>query len=41
MRDAYYVADTLTLLRDGKIVFDGTSDELRATTDPYIREFIS
>lgn len=41
MRDAYHVADTLTLLRDAKIVFDGTAQELKATTDPYIREFIS
>jgi phospholipid/cholesterol/gamma-HCH transport system ATP-binding protein len=41
MRDAYYVADAMTLLRDGKIIFDGTPDEIRASKDPYIQEFIS
>lgn len=41
MRDAYHVGDVFTMLRDGKIIFDGTAAELRATTDPYIKEFIS
>jgi phospholipid/cholesterol/gamma-HCH transport system ATP-binding protein len=29
------------MLRDGKIVFEGSADELRATTDPYLRAFMS
>lgn len=29
------------MLRDGKIVFEGSADELRASTDPYLREFMS
>ncbi len=29
------------MLRDGKIVFDGSALELRASTDPYLREFLS
>ncbi len=41
MRDAYYVADTLTMLRDGHLVFEGTADEIKAVNDPYIQEFIS
>jgi phospholipid/cholesterol/gamma-HCH transport system ATP-binding protein len=41
MRDAYTVADTMTLLRDGKVVFDGTPEQIRASKDPYIQEFIS
>ncbi|HEX7877879.1 MAG TPA: ATP-binding cassette domain-containing protein [Candidatus Eisenbacteria bacterium] len=41
MRDAYYVADSMTLLRDGKVVFDGTPAEIKVSPDPYIREFIS
>lgn len=41
MRDAYHVGDVFTMLRDGKIIFDGTAAELKATTDPYIKEFIS
>jgi phospholipid/cholesterol/gamma-HCH transport system ATP-binding protein len=41
MRDAYHVGDVFTMLRDGKIIFDGAAAELKATTDPYIKEFIS
>ncbi len=29
------------MLRDGVIVFEGDADALRASTDPYIREFLS
>ncbi len=29
------------MLRDGKIVFEGAADELRASDDPYLREFLS
>jgi phospholipid/cholesterol/gamma-HCH transport system ATP-binding protein len=29
------------MLREGKIVFEGSADELRASTDPYIRAFLS
>jgi phospholipid/cholesterol/gamma-HCH transport system ATP-binding protein len=29
------------MLRDGVIVFEGDADTLRASTDPYIREFLS
>ena len=29
------------MLRDGKIVFEGSAAELRASTDPYIRAFLS
>jgi phospholipid/cholesterol/gamma-HCH transport system ATP-binding protein len=29
------------MLRDGRIVFEGSADELRASTDPYLREFLS
>jgi phospholipid/cholesterol/gamma-HCH transport system ATP-binding protein len=41
MRDAYHVADTLTLLREGELIFDGTPEELKVIQDPYIQEFIS
>lgn len=41
MRDAYTVADTLAMLKDGDLIFDGTAAELKAVQDPYIREFIS
>ena len=29
------------MLRDGKIMFEGSVDELSASTDPYLREFLS
>lgn len=29
------------MLRDGKIVFEGSADELRNATDPYLRAFLS
>ena len=41
MRDALHVGDVFTMLRDGRIIFDGSAAELKATTDPYIKEFIS
>jgi ABC-type transporter Mla maintaining outer membrane lipid asymmetry ATPase subunit MlaF len=28
------------MLRAGKIIFQGTDDQLRASEDPYIRRFI-
>ena len=35
-------ADTVFLmLRDGRISFAGTADELRAADDPYLRAFLS
>ena len=29
------------MLRDGLIIFEGDSDALRASQDPYIRDFLS
>jgi phospholipid/cholesterol/gamma-HCH transport system ATP-binding protein len=29
------------MLKDGIIIFEGTADELRASTDPYIQAFLS
>jgi ABC-type transporter Mla maintaining outer membrane lipid asymmetry ATPase subunit MlaF len=29
------------MLRDGLIVFEGDADTLRASQDPYIRDFLS
>ncbi len=29
------------MLREGKVAFEGSADELRASTDPYLREFLS
>jgi phospholipid/cholesterol/gamma-HCH transport system ATP-binding protein len=32
---------TFVILRDGKVIFDGTAPELASSTDEYIREYIS
>jgi phospholipid/cholesterol/gamma-HCH transport system ATP-binding protein len=37
---AYHVADRLVLLYAGKVVFSGTPEETRTTTDPIVRQFI-
>jgi phospholipid/cholesterol/gamma-HCH transport system ATP-binding protein len=35
------VHTSFLILRDGKIIFDGTASELAGITDPYIHEYIS
>jgi len=34
------VADRVAMLHDGEIIFVGTADELFASNDPYVRQFI-
>ena len=29
------------MLKDGKIAFEGSADELRASHDPYLQSFLS
>jgi phospholipid/cholesterol/gamma-HCH transport system ATP-binding protein len=38
---AQIIADRTIFLRDGKIFFEGTIDELTASKDPFIRNFFS
>jgi phospholipid/cholesterol/gamma-HCH transport system ATP-binding protein len=40
MSSAYHVGDVLAMLNEGKIVFTGTPDEARQTSDPLVRQFI-
>ncbi|RME25981.1 MAG: ABC transporter ATP-binding protein [Candidatus Zixiibacteriota bacterium] len=40
MRSAYRVADRIVMLYNGKIQFDGTPDEIRATNDDIVQQFI-
>jgi phospholipid/cholesterol/gamma-HCH transport system ATP-binding protein len=40
MKSAYMVGDRLAMLYQGKIVYQGTPDEIRNTTDPLVRQFI-
>ncbi len=41
LRDAFAVGDSLALMNDGKIVFDGSPQELLQCTDPFVQNFLS
>jgi phospholipid/cholesterol/gamma-HCH transport system ATP-binding protein len=41
LSDAKQIADSVAVLREGRIVFDGSFAELIASVDPFIREFIA
>jgi phospholipid/cholesterol/gamma-HCH transport system ATP-binding protein len=41
LRDAFAVGDTLAVVNDGKIVFDGPPDRLLSASDPFVQEFLS
>jgi phospholipid/cholesterol/gamma-HCH transport system ATP-binding protein len=40
MNSAFKVADRLVMLYEGKLIFDGTSDEIRASTNEAVRRFV-
>lgn len=40
MGSAFRIADRMVLLFDGKIVAEGTADDFRHSTDPYVKQFI-
>ncbi len=37
---AYKIADRMAFLYEGRIIFTGSPDELRACTDPRVKEFV-
>ncbi|MDD5291957.1 MAG: ABC transporter ATP-binding protein [Candidatus Omnitrophica bacterium] len=41
MRSAYKVADNIAMLYQGKIIAEGTPDEIRYTHDPVVHQFIT
>ena len=41
MASASKVADRMAMLHDGKMVFTGTPDETRTTTNSMVRQFVS
>lgn len=41
MSSAYKIADRIVMLHQGKIVFDGSPDDTRTTSDPTVRQFIN
>jgi phospholipid/cholesterol/gamma-HCH transport system ATP-binding protein len=40
MKSAYKIADTIAMLYNGVIIARGGPDEIRNTSDPYVRQFI-
>jgi len=40
MTSAYHVGDRIAMINDGRVVFQGTIDQTRKTTDPMVRQFI-
>lgn len=40
MKSAYKIGDRLAMLYDGRIVFEGTPDEVRATHDEIVKQFV-
>ncbi len=41
MQSALKVGDRIVMLRQGKIVFDGTPEQIQQTTDPIVRQFVT
>ncbi|HWV58552.1 MAG TPA: ATP-binding cassette domain-containing protein [Longimicrobiales bacterium] len=41
IRAGFRVASRVNVLRDGRIVFDGTPEEMAVTDDPYLRAFLA
>jgi phospholipid/cholesterol/gamma-HCH transport system ATP-binding protein len=40
LRSAYHVGDVMAMLNQGHVVFTGTPDEARSTSDPFVHQFI-
>lgn len=40
MASVYRIADHIVMLNKGKVVFEGTADEIRACSDPLVKQFI-
>ena len=41
MNSVLKVADRIVMLHEGKIIFDGSPDELRSSVDPLVRRFVA
>ena len=41
LRDARNVADSVTMIHDGAVIFDGSAEEILASRDPFVQEFIA
>jgi len=40
MASAYKTAERIAMLHDGRIIFDGTDEQVRTTDNPYVQQFI-
>jgi phospholipid/cholesterol/gamma-HCH transport system ATP-binding protein len=40
MQSAYQTADRIAMLHDGRIIFDGSNEEIRHSDDPRVQQFI-
>jgi phospholipid/cholesterol/gamma-HCH transport system ATP-binding protein len=40
LRSAYHVGDVMAMLHEGHVVFAGTPEELKESSDPFVRQFI-
>jgi phospholipid/cholesterol/gamma-HCH transport system ATP-binding protein len=40
MESAYRIADRMVMLYEGKVVAEGTPDEIRGSPDPLVQQFI-
>ena len=41
MTSAYKVADRIAMLYDGRIIFIGTPEEVKNSTNPFVQQFIN
>jgi phospholipid/cholesterol/gamma-HCH transport system ATP-binding protein len=40
MQSAFKVGDRIVMLHEGKIIFDGTPDQIRVTDNPIVHRFV-
>jgi phospholipid/cholesterol/gamma-HCH transport system ATP-binding protein len=40
LETAYQVADRIVMISKGRVLFDGTPEELRSSDEPDVREFL-
>lgn len=41
LHSAFMVADKITMIREGRIVFEGSEEELKSQDDPWIQEYLT
>ncbi|MDP2928411.1 MAG: ABC transporter ATP-binding protein [Candidatus Omnitrophota bacterium] len=41
MKSAYHIADKIAMMYKGKIILEGTPEQIRETTDPVVHQFIN